>query len=111
MFVKFIPERLDEGVLSVSPRYSTASHLCCCGCGREVVTPLNLAKWHLSEHEAPIPLSPSIGNWSFPCKSHYWIDGNRVRWAGAMSAARIAAVQVRDRRDAELMARPRASHF
>jgi len=28
-----------------------------------------------------VSLAPSIGNWSFPCNSHYWITGNEVRWA------------------------------
>lgn len=28
-----------------------------------------------------ITLYPSIGNWSFPCQSHYWITNNKVRWA------------------------------
>jgi hypothetical protein len=110
-FVQLIPERLDEGVLYVSRRYSTASHLCCCGCGREVVTPLNPAKWHLSEREGTVSLRPSVGNWSFPCKSHYWIDGNRVRWAGAMSAEQIAEVKARDRHDADLVARRPAGRF
>ena len=103
-FVEFIPEPLDQDIFYVSRRYSTASHLCCCGCGREVVTPLNAAKWHLSEDAGAVSLTPSVGNWSFHCKSHYWIDGNSVRWAAAMSPQRIAAVQARDRRDAELLA-------
>jgi hypothetical protein len=42
-FVDFIAEHLDVGVLYISRRYATASHLCC-GCGHEVVTPLNAAK-------------------------------------------------------------------
>ena len=29
-----------------------------------------------------ISLNPSIGNWSYPCRSHYWIKGNRVVWDG-----------------------------
>jgi Family of unknown function (DUF6527) len=102
-FVEFIPDQLEQGVLYVSRRYSTAAHLCCCGCGLEVVTPLNPAKWHLSEQGGTVSLRPSIGNWSFPCKSHYWIEGNSVRWAGAMSPAAIAEVKARDRRDAELL--------
>ena len=104
-FVEFIPERLEDGILYISRRYSTASHLCCCGCRQEVVTPLNPAKWQLSERGKTVSLSPSVGNWSFPCKSHYWIDGNRVRWAGAMSPELIANVKARDRRDAELLVR------
>ena len=110
-FVELIPERLESGTLYVSRRYSTASHLCCCGCGREVVTPLNPAKWQLSERRGAISLYPSIGNWSFPCRSHYWIDHDRVRWAGAMSAERIATVKARDRRDAELLARQSVNRF
>ncbi|WP_372837466.1 DUF6527 family protein [Phaeovulum sp.] len=103
-FVEFIPENLAPGVLYISKRYSTASHLCCCGCGLEVVTPLNPAKWRLIESDGAISLSPSVGSWSFPCRSHYWISGNRVQWAAVMSAERIAAVKSRDRRDVEAMA-------
>lgn len=103
-FVEYIPERLEEGVLYLSRRYATATHLCCCGCGREVVTPLNPAKWRLAEKNGTVSLYPSVGNWSFPCQSHYWIEGNRVRWAGAMAPEMIAAVKARDRRDAEALA-------
>jgi len=104
VYVDFIPEQLDRGVLYISKRYSTASHLCCCGCGLEVVTPLNPAKWRLVEKAGTVSLYPSVGNWSFPCQSHYWIDGNRVRWAGAMAPEVIAAVKARDRRDADALA-------
>jgi hypothetical protein len=100
-FVEFIPDRLDQAVLYVSRRFSTATHLCCCGCGREVVTPLNPAKWCLIEQGDTVSLSPSIGNWSFPCRSHYWITANRVLSAGAISPEMIAAVKARDRLDAE----------
>lgn len=103
-FVEFIPERLEAGVVYVSRRYRTASHLCCCGCGLEVVTPLNGAKWQTSERGGKVWLSPSIGNWSFPCRSHYWIEGGRIRWDGRMSAQAIAAVRRRDRHDAERLA-------
>lgn len=109
-FVEFIPERLAPEVLYISKRYSTASHLCCCGCGLEVVTPLNPAKWRLIENNGTVSLHPSIGNWSFPCKSHYWIKGSHVEWAGAMSAERIAAVKARDRRGVEATA-PRPQGF
>ena len=104
-FVEFIPDHLDSGVIYVSRRYSTAAHLCCCGCGLEVVTPLNPAKWRLTERDGAVSLHPSIGNWSFPCKSHYWVSANSVRWAGAMSPAAIARVQMRDRADADILAK------
>lgn len=44
-FVEFIPEQLEDGVLYISERHGTAIHLCCCGCGTELVTPLNPAGW------------------------------------------------------------------
>jgi hypothetical protein len=85
--VEYIPEDLQPGMLYISERYATASHLCCCGCRQTVVTPLNPAKWRLTERGGKISLSPSIGNWSFACQSHYWIEGDRVRWAGPMSCS------------------------
>jgi hypothetical protein len=100
-FVELIPERLEPGKLYISHRYSTAVHLCCCGCGREVVTPLNPAKWRFTESRGTVSLFPSIGNWSFPCKSHYWITDSHIHWASTMSSALIAAVQNRDKQDAE----------
>ena len=99
--VEVIPEDILPGTLYVSKRYRTATHLCCCGCGREVVTPLNPAKWRVREVDGKVSLSPSIGNWEFPCRSHYWIAAGRVDWAGAFSQDRIRAVQLRDRRDEE----------
>lgn len=105
-FVDFIPEKLDEGVLYISRRYRTASHLCACGCGLEVVTPLNPAKWSLTENaDGTVSMNPSIGNWGFPCRSHYFINRGRVQWAAAMSDAVISAVQARDKGDANLYAR------
>jgi hypothetical protein len=56
-FVEFIPERLNPGILYVSRRFSTATHLCCCGCGSEVVTPLNPAKWRLTERGGKVSLT------------------------------------------------------
>lgn len=109
-FVDFIPERLDQGVIYISKRYATAAHLCCCGCGVEVVTPLNPAKWRLTEKGGKVSLYPSVGNWSFPCQSHYWIDDNRVRWAASMAPEVIAAVKARDQRDAAALV-PKPSGF
>ena len=80
-FVEFIPEKLEKGVLYISISYGTASHLCCCGCGREVVTPIARNGWKLTYDGETVSLSPSIGNWNLPCKSHYWISESRVEWA------------------------------
>lgn len=80
-FVEYVPERLDDGVIYVSVRFATVVHRCACGCGREVVTPLSPSDWRLTFDGETISLYPSIGNWSFPCRSHYWIAENNIRWA------------------------------
>ena len=80
-FVEFIPDELENGVLYVSVTYATVVHRCCCGCGNEVVTPLTPSDWQLTFDGESITLFPSIGNWSLPCRSHYWIRKNEVRWA------------------------------
>lgn len=98
-FVEFIPEQLQEGVLYISDRFNTAVHLCCCGCGHEVVTPLSPADWKLRRMGRAVTLSPSIGNWSFACMSHYWIRNNRVVWAPSFTPQEIRSVQRRDRID------------
>lgn len=95
-FVDAIPGVLEPGVLYVCERYRTASHLCCCGCSTKVVTPLKPTFWSLRKRGTLVSLAPSIGNWSLPCKSHYFIKNNRVVWAGAFSDRQIAAVKARD---------------
>jgi hypothetical protein len=77
-FVQFIPDQLKEGVLYVSVEFATVAHKCCCGCGEEVVTPLSRTDWKLIFDGETISLDPSIGNWGFKCRSHYWIRRNRA---------------------------------
>lgn len=75
------------------------------------MTPTNPAKWRLVERADTVSLWPSIGNWSFPCQSHYYIERNGVRWAGAFSPKMIAAVKARDRVDVLNRGRVRASRI
>lgn len=100
-FVKNIPEDLAEGVLYISMEYSTAIHNCCCGCGGRVVTPLSPAAWSLAYDGETVSLFPSIGNWSFKCKSHYWIANNKVEWAREWDKEEIEYGRENDKRDAE----------
>ena len=90
-FVEFIPERLKEGVLYVSIEYMTVTHLCCCGCRQEVSTTLSPTDWQLIFDGETVSLEPSIGSWSLPCQSHYFITRNRVTWARRWSANEIDA--------------------
>jgi len=76
--VNQIPEELEHGILYISLPFSTSIHLCACGCGNEVVTPLSVDDWVVILDGENASLYPSIGNWSFPCHSHYWIRHGKV---------------------------------
>lgn len=79
-FVEHIPAQLEDDVLYVSIPFATAVHLCACGCRAEVVTPLAPKGWMLIFDGASVSLHPSIGSFSLPCRSHYWIRRDVVRW-------------------------------
>jgi hypothetical protein len=96
-FVEFVPERPKDGVVYVSIPYATAVHLCSCGCGTEVATPLSPADWQLTYDGETVTLHPSIGNWSLPCQSHYWVRNDRIVWARRWTAEEIAAGRADDR--------------
>lgn len=95
-FVEFIPEVLEDGKIFISQTYATAVHKCCCGCGHKVVTPLSPTGWRLIVDGEYVSLYPSIGNWSFPCRSHYWIKRNVVHWSYQMTERAIEAGRHRD---------------
>jgi hypothetical protein len=58
---------------------------------------LSPTDWKLTFDGESITLYPSIGNWSFPCQSHYWITGDRIEWARPMSRTQIEGVRMADR--------------
>lgn len=96
-FVEYIPSEPSEGVVYVSIPFATAVHKCACGCGNEVVTPLSPTDWRLTFDGKTVSLYPSIGNWSFPCRSHYWIKRDAVTWAPRMSRSAIEIGRRKDR--------------
>lgn len=96
-FVDLIPEKVDERVIYISMEYATAIHKCPCGCGSEVVTAFSPTDWSLEFDGESISLEPSIGNWNFPCRSHYYIKRGKVRWAASMSQEAIAYGRSLDR--------------
>lgn len=91
------PRVLEEGVLYISEECELAAHKCCCGCGEDVITPLRPARWRLDHNGGRVSLYPSIGNWKFACRSHYWIRDNRVIPSCAFDDEEIAAVIELDR--------------
>ena len=96
-FVEYIPEKLEEGRIYISLKYRTVAHKCACGCGNEVFTPLGPTDWRVTFDGVSVSLFPSVGNWSLPCKSHYWIDAGKVKWAARWSQRQIDAGRARDR--------------
>lgn len=100
-FVEFAPAALSPGVLYISERFQTALHMCPCGCGEKVITPLSPARWQLRRHDDTVSLHPSIGNWDYACRSHYYIRRNKIVWAEQFCQREIAHVKERDRQDAE----------
>ncbi|QIZ01270.1 DUF6527 family protein [Streptomyces sp. S1D4-11] len=97
-FVETFPTPMEPATLYVSISYRTCGHLCACGCGHEVITPLSPAQWSLTYDGESISLAPSIGNWALPCQAHYWIRSGEVHWSRRYSSAEIADNRERDRR-------------
>jgi len=97
-FARGFPESLEDGILYVSVDFAQAAHRCLCGCGEEVYTRLTPRDWQMVFDGESVSLTPSIGNWSFACQSHYWLDHGRVRWAPHMTAEEIEAARGHDRR-------------
>ena len=96
-FVEYIPDDLDDGVVYVSLSFATAVHKCCCGCGNQVVTPFAPTDWSITFDGESVSFYPSIGNWGFACRSHYWIKSGKVKWAGPMTAEEINVGRLADR--------------
>ncbi len=97
VFVEFVPETLDEGVIYVSLEYGTVVHLCACGCGAQAVTPLGPQEYPITYDGEAVTLRPSVGNWGFECRSHYTVDKGRVTWAGDWTADEVSRNRARDR--------------
>jgi hypothetical protein len=98
-FVEEIPDQLDPGVLYVSITFATSVHACCCGCAAEVVTPLHPVRWSLVFDGETVSLRPSVGSSSLPCRSHYFIDRNRVVWLDPLTDLDVDRARTRDLED------------
>lgn len=96
--VTTIPERPEPGVFYVSIEYATTVHLCACGCGHEIVLGISPNDWKVCWDGVTISVSPSVGNWSLPCRSHYGIRHNRIRWARPWKNEDIARARGADLR-------------
>lgn len=97
-FIEGAPPELEAGVLYVSIRRRSVLHLCACGCGFEVVTPLAPHRWQLIFDGETVSLEPSVGNSVLPCRSHYFITNNEVDWHRPMTEDEIGWARRLDQR-------------
>ena len=89
--VHYMPKELRPGVLYVSEEFGTAAHLCACGCGSKIRTPLGPTEWTFEETDSLPTLDPSVGNWQQACQSHYWIYRGEVIWSTKWTPEQIVA--------------------
>lgn len=99
-FVDSFPAPIEPGVLYVSTAYSTAGHICPCGCGSEVVTKLSPARYRII-FDGEVSLKPSVAATGLPCNSHYFITRGGVDWHGKLNEVQAARAQAVDRRAVE----------
>lgn len=89
--VQYMPKELKPGVLYVSEEFGAAAHLCACGCGSKIRTPLGPTEWSLEKSDRGPTLHPSVGNWQQVCQSHYLIYRGEIIWADKLTPKQIAA--------------------
>lgn len=89
LHVEYLPKELESGILYVSKEFAVAGHLCPCGCGSKIITPLGHTEWKFTERKGEATLYPSLGNWQLPCRSHYWIRKGKIKWSYSWSDEKI----------------------
>ena len=82
LFVEQFPDDFESGILYVSMKYAICGHLCACGCGEKVITPLSPKQWKIAYNGEDVTLYPSIGNYAFACQSHYFLTNGNIIWVG-----------------------------
>ncbi len=86
--VERLPTALSDNVVYVSEEFELAALKCACGCGHQVN--LLLGDGHtVNDVGGLADVSPSIGVWDAPCRSHFWIQKGNVLWADQWSDAKI----------------------
>lgn len=94
--VRYMPKTLEPGILYFAEEFGAAAHLCACGCGTKIRTPIASTEWAIHEGPKGVTLCPSVGNWQQPCRSHYVITDGEVDWRGAWADAEIEAGRHRE---------------
>jgi hypothetical protein len=95
--VNSFPEKLRARTVYITADRDLAGHLCACGCEKEVITPLSPTDWSIKLNRRGVTLNPSIGNWAYPCRSHYFILDGNVVWEDNMSNETITRGRQKNR--------------
>lgn len=77
--------QLEDGIFYVVDDSPYVEYNCPCGCGSVVMLPTKRhtdgkTGWDYIERDGKVTLSPSVFSTGLPCRSHYFIRGNRVEW-------------------------------
>lgn len=94
--VQYIPKVLEPGILYFAEEYGAAAHLCACGCGTKIRTPIGPTEWHIEDGADGVSLCPSVGNWQQPCRSHYWITNGSIEWSAPWTDDQVLAGRERE---------------
>lgn len=89
--VERIPANLENGVVFHSEEFELAGFLCPCGCGHRItlLVPDSHQVW---SHNGLATISPSVGVFDAPCRSHFFIRDGGVDWLSAFSGAQAASI-------------------
>ena len=86
-----VPKEMDEGVVYHSEEFELAGLRCACGCGHRI-TLLVPDSHQVFEQGGWATVSPSIGVFDAPCKSHYYISGGGVEWLPPFTGTQAASI-------------------
>lgn len=94
-FVDAVPgaQYILNNRLYVSLKYNIVVHRCACGCRELVPLPISPTGWSITYNGKSVSLSPSIGNGSLKCRSHYYIRENQVVWLTNMPYMQASEAQ------------------
>ena len=96
VWVDDMPLSLEPGNLYISVKHRLTEHLCACGCGTEVSLPLSRSEWRIEYDGEFVSISPSIGNWRLPCRSHYIIENGTHALGPCLTQKEIQTGRARD---------------
>ena len=89
--VERIPREMADSVVYHTEEFELAGLLCACGCGHRVtlLVPDSHQVWNEGGYAT---VSPSVGVFDAPCKSHFFIRCGNVKMLPAFTAAHAGEI-------------------